>query len=105
MATATMTGRISQVIGSTFDAEFDDDEVADAHNKGVVIRWPGTVQIQEPAGHLFSDILKVCSPMPEGGAAERKIHVVYAVVISLPEFEPACVIGPVGREQAEELLD
>ena len=54
---------------------------------------------------LFSDILKVPSPVPAGRAAERKIHVVYTVVILLPKLEPAGVIGAVGRKQTEELLN
>src|SRR5271169_1399937 len=52
MATATMTGRISQVIGSTFDAEFDEGHLPNIFNaskiegeaKGVKIRLTGEVQ-------------------------------------------------------------
>ncbi len=32
MATATMTGRISQVIGSTFDAEFEEGHLPNIYN-------------------------------------------------------------------------
>ena len=32
MATATTTGRISQVIGSTFDAEFDERHLPNIYN-------------------------------------------------------------------------
>jgi F-type H+/Na+-transporting ATPase subunit beta len=54
MATATATGRISQVIGSTFDAEFDEGHlpniynalVIDAEEKGVKIHLTGEVQQQ-----------------------------------------------------------
>ncbi|MBV8611949.1 MAG: F0F1 ATP synthase subunit beta, partial [Singulisphaera sp.] len=54
MATATATGRIAQVIGSTFDAEFDEEHlpniynalVVDAEEKGVKIRLTGEVQQQ-----------------------------------------------------------
>ena len=52
MATATMTGRISQVIGSTFDAEFDEGHLPNIYNalkiegevKGVKIHLTGEVQ-------------------------------------------------------------
>ena len=52
MATATMTGRISQVIGSTFDAEFDEGHLPNIYNalkvegdvKGVKIKLTGEVQ-------------------------------------------------------------
>ena len=52
MATATRTGRIAQVIGSTFDAEFDEGELPniynalkiDTHEKGVEIHLTGEVQ-------------------------------------------------------------
>ena len=52
MATATRTGRIAQVIGSTFDAEFDEGDLPniynaltiDAEEKGVKIRLTGEVQ-------------------------------------------------------------
>ena len=52
MATATMTGRISQVIGSTFDAEFDEGHLPNIYNalrvegdvKGIKIRLTGEVQ-------------------------------------------------------------
>lgn len=52
MATATMTGRISQVIGSTFDAEFDEGHLPNIYNalrvdgdvKGLKIRLTGEVQ-------------------------------------------------------------
>ena len=52
MATATMTGRISQVIGSTFDAEFEEGHLPNIYNalriegdvKGVKIRLTGEVQ-------------------------------------------------------------
>jgi F-type H+/Na+-transporting ATPase subunit beta len=52
MATATTTGRIAQVIGSTFDAEFDEGHLpeiyhaltVDAHQKGVKINLTGEVQ-------------------------------------------------------------
>src|SRR5271169_5464627 len=52
MATATMTGRISQVIGSTFDAEFDEGHLPNIYNalrvegdvKGITIRLTGEVQ-------------------------------------------------------------
>ncbi len=43
--------------------------------------------------------------MPAGGISERKVHIVYAVVIAFPEFQPARVIGSIGREQAEKLLN
>ena len=51
---ATATGRIAQVIGSTFDAEFDEEHlpniynalVVDAEEKGVKIRLTGEVQQQ-----------------------------------------------------------
>ena len=36
-----------------FDPNSDDDEIADQHNKSVVIRRSRAVQIQEPTGHLF----------------------------------------------------
>ena len=32
MATATLTGRISQVIGSTFDAEFEEGHLPNIYN-------------------------------------------------------------------------
>src|SRR5580698_747618 len=52
MATATTTGRISQVIGSTFDAEFDEGHMPNIYNalhvetevKGLKIRLTGEVQ-------------------------------------------------------------
>ena len=52
MATATTTGRIAQVIGSTFDAEFDEGHLPniynaltiDAEDKGVTIHLTGEVQ-------------------------------------------------------------
>ena len=52
MATATMTGRISQVIGSTFDAEFDEGHLPNIYNalridgdvKGIKIHLTGEVQ-------------------------------------------------------------
>jgi F-type H+-transporting ATPase subunit beta len=52
MATATATGRIVQVIGSTFDAEFDEGRLPEIYNaltidaevKGVPIRLTGEVQ-------------------------------------------------------------
>jgi len=52
MSIATKTGRIAQVIGSTFDAEFDEGELpyiynaltVDAENKGVRVRLTGEVQ-------------------------------------------------------------
>ena len=52
MATATMTGRISQVIGSTFDAEFEEGHLPNIYNalkvvgdvKGVKINLTGEVQ-------------------------------------------------------------
>src|SRR5512135_1719452 len=52
MATATATGRIAQVIGSTFDAEFDEGHLPDIYNaltidtdeKGIKIHLTGEVQ-------------------------------------------------------------
>src|SRR5580692_844521 len=52
MATATMNGRISQVIGSTFDAEFEEGHLPNIYNalkvegeaKGVKIKLTGEVQ-------------------------------------------------------------
>src|SRR5271167_3364115 len=52
MATATTMGRISQVIGSTFDAEFDEGHLPNIYNaikidsevKGVHVRLTGEVQ-------------------------------------------------------------
>ena len=52
MATATATGKISQVIGSTFDAEFEEDHLpeiynaltVDAQEKGITIHLTGEVQ-------------------------------------------------------------
>src|SRR5262245_39233776 len=52
MATATATGRIAQVIGSTFDAEFDEGHLPEIYNaltiqgeeKGVKIHLTGEVQ-------------------------------------------------------------
>ncbi|HEU5119068.1 MAG TPA: F0F1 ATP synthase subunit beta, partial [Isosphaeraceae bacterium] len=52
MATATATGRIAQVIGSTFDAEFDEGHLPEIYNallidseeKGVRIKLTGEVQ-------------------------------------------------------------
>src|SRR5436305_15192703 len=52
MATATKTGRIAQVIGSTFDAEFEEGQLPNIYNalsvntqdKGVTIRLTGEVQ-------------------------------------------------------------
>ncbi len=52
MATATANGRISQVIGSTFDVEFDEGHLpeiynaltVDSHRKGVEIHLTGEVQ-------------------------------------------------------------
>src|SRR5271170_3287147 len=52
MATATLTGRISQVIGSTFDAEFEEGHLPNIYNalriegdvKGIKIRLTGEVQ-------------------------------------------------------------
>src|SRR3954468_24536605 len=54
MATATATGRIAQVIGSTFDVEFDEGHLPniynalriDAEQKGVSIHLTGEVQQQ-----------------------------------------------------------
>src|SRR5947199_9931385 len=54
MATATATGRIAQVIGSTFDAEFDEGHLPEIYNaltvdgevKGVKVRLTGEVQQQ-----------------------------------------------------------
>src|SRR5260370_30718217 len=51
-ATANATGRIAQVIGSTFDAEFDEGHLPEiysaltinAHEKGVTIQLTGEVQ-------------------------------------------------------------
>src|SRR6516164_9715976 len=52
MATATINGRVSQVIGSTFDAEFDEGHLPNIYNalkiegdvKGVKIKLTGEVQ-------------------------------------------------------------
>ena len=52
MATATATGQIVQVIGSTFDVEFDEDHLPEIYNaltvqaeqKGVAIKLTGEVQ-------------------------------------------------------------
>ena len=52
MATATMTGRITQIIGSTFDAEFDEGHLPEIYNaleveqevKGVTVHLTGEVQ-------------------------------------------------------------
>jgi len=52
MATATTTGRITQVIGSTFDAEFDEGHLPEIYNaltiegenKGVPVKLTGEVQ-------------------------------------------------------------
>jgi F-type H+/Na+-transporting ATPase subunit beta len=52
MATATLTGKIAQVIGSTFDAEFEEGHLPEIYNaltvsteeKGVTIRLTGEVQ-------------------------------------------------------------
>ncbi len=52
MSIATKTGRIAQVIGSTFDAEFDEGELpniynaltVEAHDKGVHVHLTGEVQ-------------------------------------------------------------
>ncbi|HKI16966.1 MAG TPA: F0F1 ATP synthase subunit beta, partial [Isosphaeraceae bacterium] len=52
MATATTTGRVSQVIGSTFDAEFDEGHLPNIYNalkidtesKGVKVHLTGEVQ-------------------------------------------------------------
>src|SRR5262249_34928003 len=52
MATATATGRIAQVIGSTFDAEFEEGHLPEIYNalridseeKGVAIHLTGEVQ-------------------------------------------------------------
>ena len=52
MATATATGHIAQVIGSTFDAEFEEGHLpeiynaltVDAQQKGVTIHLTGEVQ-------------------------------------------------------------
>jgi F-type H+-transporting ATPase subunit beta len=52
MATATKTGRIAQVIGSTFDAEFDEGDLPNIYNalsidsegKGVKLHLTGEVQ-------------------------------------------------------------
>jgi F-type H+-transporting ATPase subunit beta len=52
MATATKTGRIAQVIGSTFDAEFDQGELPNIYNaltiesevKGLHLKLTGEVQ-------------------------------------------------------------
>ena len=52
MATATSTGRITQVIGSTFDVEFPEDAIPaiynavriDADHKGVQVHLVGEVQ-------------------------------------------------------------
>jgi F-type H+/Na+-transporting ATPase subunit beta len=52
MATATATGRITQVIGSTFDAEFEEDHLPEIYNalkiegdvKGVHVKLTGEVQ-------------------------------------------------------------
>ncbi len=52
MATATATGRIAQVIGSTFDAEFEEGHLPEIYNaltvdaeiKGVTVRLTGEVQ-------------------------------------------------------------
>ena len=52
MATATKSGRIAQVIGSTFDAEFEEGHLPNIYNalpsiredKGVTIRLTGEVQ-------------------------------------------------------------
>src|SRR5690242_2606040 len=54
MATATANGRIAQVIGSTFDVEFDEGHLPDilnaltidAEEKGVKIQLTGEVQQQ-----------------------------------------------------------
>src|SRR3982751_5508109 len=54
MAIATATGRITQVIGSTFDVEFDEGHLPDIYNaltinteeKGVRIRLTGEVEQQ-----------------------------------------------------------
>src|SRR5262245_40563821 len=54
MSTGTATGRITQVIGSTFDAEFDEGHLPQIYNailvesesKGVKIRLTGEVQQQ-----------------------------------------------------------
>ncbi|WLD12287.1 F0F1 ATP synthase subunit beta [Planctellipticum variicoloris] len=51
-ATSTNTGRVTQIIGSTFDAEFDEDKMPEIYNalkveteiKGVKIRVTGEVQ-------------------------------------------------------------
>ena len=52
MATATASGRVTQVIGSTFDAEFDESDLPAIYNaikienehKGVKINLTGEVQ-------------------------------------------------------------
>jgi F-type H+-transporting ATPase subunit beta len=54
MATTTATGRIAQVIGSTFDADFDDGHLPDIYTalkieteeKGIKINLTGEVQQQ-----------------------------------------------------------
>src|SRR6516162_4746703 len=60
MATTTATGRIAQVIGSTFDADFDEAHLPDIYNalkieteeKGVKINLTGEVQQQLGGGRV-----------------------------------------------------
>src|SRR5215471_4487726 len=60
MASTTGTGRVAQVIGSTFDAEFDEAHLPDIYNalrieseeKGVKISLTGEVQQQLGGGRV-----------------------------------------------------
>src|SRR5215471_5142421 len=60
MASTTGTGRVAQVIGSTFDAEFDEAQLPDIHNaltitseeKGVKINLTGEIQQQLGGGRV-----------------------------------------------------
>jgi F-type H+/Na+-transporting ATPase subunit beta len=60
MATTTATGRIAQVIGSTFDADFDEANLPDIYNalkieseqKGIKINLTGEVQQQLGGGRV-----------------------------------------------------
>src|SRR5437868_15013117 len=60
MASTSATGRIAQVIGSTFDADFDEEHLPDIYNalkieseqKGVKINLTGEVQQQLGGGRV-----------------------------------------------------
>ena len=76
MATATATGRVTQVIGSTFDAEFDEDNLPAIYNavliqsehKGVKLNLTGEIQQHLGGGRVRCVALGSTDGMVRGQA-------------------------------------